>query len=514
MRLKLILLCLCLSLISPAFEVPAEVPEVESSAPLDNGAFIGNQTSQADQPANPHRTLKDRRVPANRVYANGFLHRGYLGWVRDLASEPQPGQQWPAIGIDDQLVRDYDDAARQLARDGINEFEIWGLLASHSYPAELPLHFSETREKQARRVIAAVHKHGIRVLAGTGIYSWGFDAIVGRHPEISCSNSGQLADPTQDLSWRYQRSIIDALFALGADGIELQPGDQGRCQCGPRCAALGDDASYYASIITQSARYVRRRYPGKLLFIGGYGIDLHNPDHPEVLSQTLRSLDVYTDVGNSTVAFRKRLAAEMKPAMLAGIAAPGVSPPQHLARDHWFLPTFQHQVEQLKSLYADGGRASENFMRILANPSDEISMRVIARFETATTQDWRVILDDLLREIYRPSNDAALQQLASIFIDAESAYFDDATVNQNFDIELEPLIGSEAKPLTYLTRNMNSEQRMNYRVRLGKILARAESIRDEVGNRPRFEQLLLCLRNVLGDIDGVSASESHSPGLQ
>ena len=441
------------------------------------------------------------------------MHRGYLGWVRDLASQPQPGKQWPAIGIDEQLIQDYDTAAGLLARDGIREFEIWGLLAGHSYPAQLPLPISAARKRQARRVIAAVHKHGIRVLAGTGIYSWGFDGIAAKHPEISCTNSGQLVDPTQQLSWEYQRAIIDALFALGVDGVELQPGDQGRCQCGPRCAALGSDTSYYASIIEQSVLYVRRRYPEKLFFLGGYGIDLSHPDNPEKLIHALRSLDVYTDVGNTTAAFRKRLAEDMKPAMLAGIAAPGVSPPQHLERDRWFLPTFQHQIEQLKILYADGGRASENFMRIFANPGDEISMRLVARFEADTSQDWRVLLSQLLREIYQPRDDATLEQLASIFTDAESAWFDNASVNLNFDLELEPLIGSEAKPLTYLTRNMNLEQRRTYRYHLERILAQAESLRGHVGNRSRLDQVLICLRNVLADVDASIGEDNRPPGL-
>lgn len=438
-----------------------------------------------------------------------FVHRGYLGWVRDLASEPRPGEEWPVISIDQQLIRDYDSAATTLSRDGINEFEIWGLLASHSYPATLPLRFPEERILHARAIVGAVRRHGIRVLAGTGIYSWGFDAIAATHPEIACPNSRQLVNPTEELSWQFQRAIIDALFSLGVDGIELQPGDQGRCQCGPRCAALGDDAAYYATIIQQSTRYVRDNYPGKLLFIGGYGIDLSHPANQQQLNQVLRGLDVYTDVGNTTAAFRKRVTAQIHPAALAGIAAPGISPPQHLARDHWFLPTFQHQVRQLQALYADGGRASENFMRIFANPSDAISMRLIARYEINMNRDWCEILRELVREIYEPRDEETTKKLASLFIDAESAYFDNAQANPDFDLELEPLIGSQAAPLTYLTKKMKHEQRVAYQNRLRTILSNAQEIQPKVRNQAQMSRILICLRNVISDIDTVNAAQSE-----
>ena len=37
--------------------------------------------------------------------------RGYLGWIRDLATRPSaPDVRWPDISIDDDLIRDYDRA--------------------------------------------------------------------------------------------------------------------------------------------------------------------------------------------------------------------------------------------------------------------------------------------------------------------------------------------------------------------------------------------------------------------
>ncbi len=433
----------------------------------------------------------------------GFVHRGFLGWVRDLASDPRPGQPWPVIDIDQRLIRDYDRTASILARDGINTFEIWGLLASHAYPEDIGKARPGPRIKQAKNIIQVVHKHGIKVLAGTGLYSWGFDAIVKAHPEIGCSNSSQLANPTLARSWEYQKEIIDALLSLGVDGLELQPGDQGRCSC-PSCQEMGDTASYFGAIILQAVDYVHRRYPGKMVWIGGYGIDLSHPSDVERLGETLRRVEVYTDVGDSTQAFRKQLVRSMQPADLAGIAAPGVSPPQHLARDHWFLPTFQHQIARLHDLNLDGGTASENFMRVLSNPSDEISMRMVARYESHSDSDWRQLLRDLVVEIYRPKDERTVQQLCEAFVNAESAYFDHAQFNETLDIELEPLIGTTATPLTYLTKNMTAAGRAAYRSDLTGLLSRFESLRPRIRNRNRIDAVIRCLRNVIQDIDSLS----------
>ena len=437
---------------------------------------------------------------------DAFVHRGYLGWIRDLATESRPGDEWPSIVVDDRLVQDYEQVSATLARDGINEFEIWGLAASHSYSQDIEKSADADRRKEVARIIAAVHKQGIKVLAGTGIYSWGFDAIVAAHPEISCRNSPHVANPTRALSWEYQKRIIDYLFSFGVDGITLQPGDQGRCDCGQECTAMGDDAAYFTAVIQQSAAYVRSRYPKAMLGIGGYGIDLSHVKDPGRLRRLNYGLDYYIDVGNTTRQIRPGLIAAIAPTEFGGIAAPGVSPPQHLARDHWFLPTFQHQIAELKRLHADGGRASENFMRILANPSDEISMRLVARYESDPLGDWRPKLDKLIGEIYGPRTDAARNRLRHIFIEAESAYFDNSSTNLDFDIELEPLVGKDASPLLYLSNRMTQTQRSAYAARMESLLAEAESIVPNVRNKERLRQAIRCIRNVLDDVRSVSAS--------
>src|SRR5678815_2283746 len=118
-----------------------------------------------------------------------FQHRVYYGWITDLASEGRPNDAWPSTRIDDKLLNDYDANLEFMHEIELNEIVIWGLFVSREWPLKLEDAIDETRRKQVLTIIEKAHQYNIKVLAGVGVYSWGFDAIIKAHPELACPDN-------------------------------------------------------------------------------------------------------------------------------------------------------------------------------------------------------------------------------------------------------------------------------------------------------------------------------------
>src|SRR4051812_29462233 len=70
----------------------------------------------------------------SRQAATGFKHRGYLGWITDLASDPDTHAAWPSMRLDERLLRDYRQCFELMRSLGFNEISIWGLYVSRAWP--------------------------------------------------------------------------------------------------------------------------------------------------------------------------------------------------------------------------------------------------------------------------------------------------------------------------------------------------------------------------------------------
>ncbi len=45
-----------------------------------------------------------------------FEHRGYLGWITDLATDPDPEAAWPSMRLDEKLLQDYSRTFEMIRR--------------------------------------------------------------------------------------------------------------------------------------------------------------------------------------------------------------------------------------------------------------------------------------------------------------------------------------------------------------------------------------------------------------
>ena len=395
-------------------------------------------------------------------------HRGFLGWVRDLASVPSaPSVYWPDISIDDQLLADYEAAGEVLKKSGATEVEIWGLAAAgnSAVPGYLPdveQTVSPARLKQIKKIIGGLHAKGLKVVAGMGGMSWGFDQIVAANPSIACPNSNLLANPSVQLAWNYQYRIVNYLMSFGVDGITVQSADEGRCDV----ANLNDldDVQYHAMIVDPIASYIKANYPGAIVGSANYGVSLANPSDLPYVQQMAAHLDYLVDVGDTSQqidpGYRAVLNAAIAPATLGSEADPNPAAPVHFDRLSWFLPMWQTDIANLQSLYLDGGINAENYMRMLANPSDEVTEKLFFMYEVNPSGNASGNLDKVLTSIYHPNNQAALSQLHDLFSTSEVAYFSNAN-SQNVLIEAYYDHSDTGRP--YLRDNMSGAGRAAYR---------------------------------------------------
>src|SRR3990172_12802011 len=63
---------------------------------------------------------------STRSSSGAFIHRGYLGWITDLATQPDPTAAWPSMRLDEGLLRDYRKTFEVMSRLRMNEIVVWG----------------------------------------------------------------------------------------------------------------------------------------------------------------------------------------------------------------------------------------------------------------------------------------------------------------------------------------------------------------------------------------------------
>ena len=430
-----------------------------------------------------------------------FTHRGYLGWITDLATQPHPHQAWPVIAIDDSLLHDYDQTFRVMHEIGLNELSLWGLFVARSWPVNIEQTLTETRKRQVLRLLESAHRQQIKVLTGMGVYSWGFDEIIRANPQLSQGNAHAMCLHVAE-SWTWQKRVIDYAFQLPVDGVSLQSADLGRCQCA-HCQPMSD-AEYHAAVNQKVVQYIRQTYPGKLIGISGWGMDYSKPeDLPHLVSLT-RGVDYFIEVRPGrpphSLAFRQQMVQAIRPCVIGSTGTPNVEPPQHWARNRWFLPTAKRAAQNLRQLYREGGRAGENYMHILANPGDEATIRLMAAIEQQPHANWQTLYRAVLKKQFRPRSASALNAVLKLFIGTEDAYFAHVKQYHPTDIiRLEPLVSDQPGPPIYQTDAMPPARRQQFRVAIQTLLQSAETLRPSIDDWQRWDRVIEGLRAMLNE---------------
>lgn len=433
---------------------------------------------------------------AEEKAAQPFRHRGYLGWITDLASRGEPNVAWPSMRLDEDLLADYADSLDALARVGFNEIVVWGFYVSGAWPVDVESAVSPERGRLVERLIKLARAKNIKVLSGLGVYSWGFETIIKAHPQLAPNNPKAmcLAHPE---SWKWMQRVVDYVFTrFDLDGVSMQSADQGRCRC-EECRKISD-GEYHAQLNIRTADYIRSRWPGKVVGVSSWGMNFGDPANAEAIIRMSRSLDYLVDFNNSSARGgpdqRRKLIASLG-CDFGTLGGPQPEPPQHWDRDRWFLPTLRRTGEHVRKLAADGGRACEFFYHIRANPGDAVSLSLAGRTLADPAESWESQAQSAVAEVFDVDRAGPGDAILALLLDAEEAYF---RYLGEFcgTVSLEPLVSDRPGAPVYLTRRLKKEQLAEYGRAVGNLVSRAEKITLELPRNRKVATTLECLRNV------------------
>jgi len=433
-----------------------------------------------------------------------FTYRVTDGWIRDLASEPVPNEAWPSIRWDDQLLADQVRFLDVQAELGIEYNLAWGLFVGRSWPAPLKNVVDDARAARLHAFVDAAHARGVKVLAGTGIYSWGFDEIIAQVPGVSAGPRQVMcgASPT---AWDWQRRVLDFVMdpAWGLDGLSMQSADLGRCEC-EKCRRLSQ-AEYHAALLIRCAEYVRAGRPDWVVGQASWGMRVENAEELPHVRRISKAVDYMVEVEERSARSPDRDRASLVRELACAFGSVGgvfVEPPMHWDRLRWFVPCGLSSARALKRLYDDGGRACEYFYRPFANPGEEVSWRTGARILSSPQVSAEAALAEALAAVYGVSG-SELAALSDWYARAEEAYFSRSSFRLgDGSLSLEPLIWSEnpaaAGPPVYLLNRMTPAARADYARVLERLRAELEAMK--ISDDRSKRNTLLCIAGTLRDI--------------
>ena len=403
--------------------------------------------------------------------------------------------------LDAALLEDYRRTFELMKRLRYNAIVIWGFYVSRNWPVDITSAVTAERGTLVGRLIDAAHEQNIRVYTGLGVYSWGFQEIIRANPRLSRGNPNALC-ASQPESWEWMRRVIDfAMTRFPVDGVSLQSADQGRCPC-EQCRRWSD-TEYHAQLDIRVSEYIRAHWPGKTVAVSGWGMRFDDPKSLPALVELSRRIDYLIDVRDSTrehdASWRKTLIRELA-CSFGTLGGPQVEPPQHFARDRWFLPIVRRSSEHLAELYRDGGRACEYFFHILNNPGDEISFWVAGKALSEPQTDWHKHLSSSIEELYVTTSRSVVDGLSDIFTRAEDAYMRHLPSLRSGTISIEPLDEDHAGPPIYITKRLNTEQRRQYREELKSIATDLQKLSPSVPEKIRTNKISRCLENAITDL--------------
>jgi hypothetical protein len=433
-----------------------------------------------------------------------FSHRVLIGWISEFANRMLPGQ-WPQIPLDDETLADFDQYFDLCTQCGYGEVVIWGFFVDRRWPVDIASSVSADRRSRIARLVQAAHDRGLRVLSGLGVYSWGFDAIIEANPHLSRTNPSAMC-PSVAESRSWMERVTD--FVMGGfelDGLNLQSADLGRCTC-PECVRFST-VEYHTRLIGEAARYIDARWPGKTLVMDNWGCPFSDPADLPHLAALSREISYIVDHNDSSEGAGRQHRRDLIAALqcpFGTLAGRSVWPPQRWRREKWFLPITLTNVDYLRALYADGGRAAEQFVTTLANPSGEISLRFMGMLLADVDADPGALLSSAVEATYHPSDRATLDGLVEMVSATERAYFENSgrTLGPGADllyIDGGLLTKEDPSPETYL-RDMSPAGRAAYAKAISAARDAFSKLQPRVGRTEKAALTGRCFETILEDI--------------
>lgn len=443
---------------------------------------------------------------ATATAQTGFEHRGYLGWMVDFSRTPIV-DKWPSIQLDSSIMADYLETLDFLQRTGMNEITPWGLFTDENWDPDIAKTLDADRKKLVVEVIKAAHQRNIKVMCGMGIYSWGFGKIISQNPELACPTNPNVMDLSKPQAWEWQKKVLDYVMDnFEFEGISMQSGDKGWCQCGDY--AKVSSMQYHALLNQKAVEYIRSKKPSYIIGISGWGMDMSNPQDSTAIFEMTRKVDYLIDVGETLgfagTPYRRKLIHKIAPCAYGSTAIPNIEPIQAVKRDLYFIPTTFATGNQLQQIYAEGGRACEAYARTRGNAGDKVTIEVVARLLKNPRADIKMLLKNVLKEIYAPKNKQALNELTEVFIQAERAFFENIPAfgqNNQYDKVILLLPREQIKSSIEYFNRMSSGSRVKYAETLKILLRQSLGLKQHLKNQAATELLINSIRNTIAEAE-------------
>ena len=429
----------------------------------------------------------------------GFEHRALVGWISEFSSRPLH-EPWPVIKLDDEMMSDFYEIFDLCKQAGFDKMVIWGLFVSRRWPVPLAQAVDAQRRRRIQELLDAAHERGIQILSGLGVYSWGFEEIIEKFPQVS-KGSPRVMCASVPESEKWMQQVVDFVLSdFDLDGVQMQSADQNRCQCS-ECQKLGE-VEYHAMLNDNTAQYIRSKWRDKIITVNNWGLSFANPDDMPNLQRMTKAVDILIDYNNSAHSYRKQLIGNLDCAYgtLAGVS---VGPPQRWERTKWLLPTTTTNVPYLRTLHDDGGRAVEQFTVALSNPGGEVTLRFSGKLLSDVNRSPDAILREAIEECFEPKDSATTDGLMEVFQRAENGFFSNSGRNYGsvglFYIDGGLFPGEQGDRETYLLR-MSVDDLNNYEREMQTALGQLEQIRSGIGKMNKWEYIRQSLNTVLSDI--------------
>jgi Domain of unknown function (DUF4082) len=476
------------------------------------GCSSGGADDAAANAATPQARSGLEGRAAAQVSAASFTHRGLVGWINDFRRDRLPAPAWPNVTIDDTTVADITEQLDFMQRAGMNQIVIWGLFTAEGWAPDVASTVDAARRAAVTDLISRAHARGIKVLAGLGVYSWGFKRIIAADPSVRCASNADVMNPAAPQAWQYQKAVLDYIFDnYPLDGMSVQSADKGRCRDDP----APTDVAYHATLVDKAAAYVKAKNPALIVGVANWGLDMSQPADQADWVRMTRHVDYLAEAGGRLAGvrgYRKQLAAAIAPCALGGLGSPFVEPIEHLETSRYFVPTFAHAAAELKALYEDGGRAVETYTRRRGNAADLITLEATARLERDINANTDQVLADTVSEMYGATDASTVASLVGAHGAAESAFFTNAT--GDFDIVLSPRERTSTAVSDLLWARLSQDGRSALASALDAPLAELQrlSAASTVGNKALLASATESLRAQLNDIRSLGVNTSAGNG--
>lgn len=446
--------------------------------------------------------------------ATGFTYPVTAGWIRSVATQPSPTEPWPDVAWDCDLLEDQIRFLDVQSELGVTYNRPWGLFVARCWPVPFDPApgklISREREEMIACFVDAAHERGIKILAGTGVYSWGFEEVIAKCPGVAPGRAEDGRNPQamcafSDEAWEWQRRVLDFQMdpRWGFDGVSLQSADQGRCRC-ERCRKLSD-IEHHEILLVRTAEHIMRHRPEWVIGQASWGMRVDDPRMLPHVQRISQRVDYIVEVQERSARGEKPWRKELVKSLTCALGSVGgvfLGHPQHWDRLRYFLPCGLHSARAIKALYDDGGRACEYHYRVFANPVEEVSWRTGARVLVHPDTPPGQALRQAVAKVFAVTG-SPLDQLTELFTQAEEAYFSRSSfVVGDGELSLEPLVWDKSPavpgPPIYLRDRLTGEARREYAKDLRRLKGDLAGI--AVGNEPAKARCLKCIDGTLLDL--------------